>query len=90
MAEQLAVEVNVKNVTEHTVQSSSSTQQQQDKLIYFVWIVWLISLDFDLWLSLVFGNGYRLLLVLAPTRYRVDPKCLEQIWVYGCTHWFQT
>ena len=34
MAEQLAVEVDVKNVM-HTVQSSSSTE---DKLIYFVWI----------------------------------------------------
>ena len=33
MADQLAVEVNVKNVTD-TVQSST-----QDKLIYFVWIV---------------------------------------------------
>ena len=32
MAEQLAVEVDVKNVTQQQ-------QQQQDKLIYFVWIV---------------------------------------------------
>ena len=41
MAEQLAVEVDVKNVTHiaaavHSSSSSSSTQQ--DKLIYFVWI----------------------------------------------------
>ena len=35
MAEQLAVEVDVKNVTEHT--HSSSTEE--DKPIYFVWIL---------------------------------------------------
>ena len=34
MAEQLAVEVDVKNVTEHTVHSST----EEDKPIYFVWI----------------------------------------------------
>ena len=36
MAEQLAVEVDVKNVTEHTAAVHSSSTQ--DKPIYFVWI----------------------------------------------------
>ena len=39
MAEQLAVEVDVKNVTHTAVHSSSSSStQQEDKPIYFVWI----------------------------------------------------
>ena len=39
MAEQLAVEVNVKNVTEYTVHSTQQQEQEQDKLHYFVWIL---------------------------------------------------
>ena len=39
MAEQLAVEVDVKNVTEFDVKNVT---EQQDKPIYFVWIIKLI------------------------------------------------
>ena len=37
MAEKLAVEVDVKNVT-YTVHSTQQQEQEQDKLHYFVWI----------------------------------------------------
>ena len=47
MAEQLAVEVDVKNVTEQQYTAAAAVHTQQDKPIYFVWIV--ASVYLNLW-----------------------------------------